>query len=75
LFNREERTGITAIDGVEELQDLSPPLSRGLTSLGPSVVARLSPRLRYSVPVIQVLQARFRKRPGRLSATQFFLNA
>jgi O-methyltransferase involved in polyketide biosynthesis len=63
LFSREERTAVSAIDGVEELQDLSPPVNRGLTSVGLAVIARLPRGLRYLLPVIQVLQARFREAP------------
>jgi O-methyltransferase involved in polyketide biosynthesis len=60
LFNPDERAAIGAIAGVEELRDLAPPLKRDLSTLGMAAIARLPRRLRYSAPVIQVLQARFR---------------
>jgi O-methyltransferase involved in polyketide biosynthesis len=59
LFNPGERVAISAIPGVEELRDLAPPLKRGLASLGIAAIGRLPRRLRYSLPVFQVLQARF----------------
>jgi len=60
LFNRGERAAISAIPGVEELRDLAPPLKRDAASLGVAAIARLPQRWRYSLPVIHVLQARFR---------------
>ena len=63
LFNPGERAALSAIPGVEELRDLAPPSTRGLVSLGIAAIGRLPRRLRYSVPVVQVLQARFRGRP------------
>jgi O-methyltransferase involved in polyketide biosynthesis len=60
LFNPAERAAISAIAGVDELRDLAPPLNRDLASFGIAAIARLPERLRYSLPVIQVLQARFR---------------
>jgi O-methyltransferase involved in polyketide biosynthesis len=60
LFNPGERAAISAIPGVEELRDLAPPLKRGVASLGIAAIGRLPRRLRYSLPVFQVLQARFR---------------
>jgi O-methyltransferase involved in polyketide biosynthesis len=65
LFNSDERAAISAIPGVERLRDLAPPLKRDPASLGIAVVVRLPRRLRYSVPVIQVLQADFRTLPAR----------
>jgi O-methyltransferase involved in polyketide biosynthesis len=59
LFDAEERAAISAIPGVDELRDVPPPTS-GVTSLGISAVTRLPMRLRYSLPVLPVLQARFR---------------
>jgi O-methyltransferase involved in polyketide biosynthesis len=67
LFNSDERVAIAAIPGVEKLRDLTPPLKRDLASLGIAVVTRLPRPLRYSVPVIQVLQARFRAISARQS--------
>ena len=60
LFNPGERAAISAIPGVEKLRDLAPPLTPRLASLGMAAVGRLPRRVRYSLPVIQVLQARFR---------------
>jgi O-methyltransferase involved in polyketide biosynthesis len=60
LFSPGERAAISAIPGVEELRDLAPPLNRGLAPLGIAAIGRLPRRLRYSLPVFQVLQARFR---------------
>jgi O-methyltransferase involved in polyketide biosynthesis len=60
LFSPGERATISAIPGVEELRDLPPPLKRGLASLGIAAIGRLPRRLRYWLPVFQVLQARFR---------------
>ncbi len=59
LFNSGERAAISAIPGVEELRDLAPPLQRDLASFGIVAIGRLPRRLRYSLPVIQVLQAKF----------------
>lgn len=59
LFTRDERAAIAAIPGIEELRDLAPPLKRDVASLGIGAIARLPRRLRYSLPVIHVLQATF----------------
>jgi O-methyltransferase involved in polyketide biosynthesis len=60
LFNPGERATISAIPGVGELHDLAPPLKRDVLSLGVAAIARLPQRLRYSLPVDHVLQARSR---------------
>ena len=60
LFDPGERAAISAIPSVEELRDLAPPLKRDLASLGIAAIGRLPQRLRYSLPVIQVLQAKLR---------------
>ena len=60
LFNPRERAAISAIPGVEELRDLAPPLKRDIASLGIAAIARLPQRMRYSLPVVHVLQAGFR---------------
>ena len=60
LFTPGERAAISAIPGVEELRDLAPPLKRDPASVGIAAIGRLPRRLRYSLPVIQVLQAKFR---------------
>ncbi|HEX5194699.1 MAG TPA: class I SAM-dependent methyltransferase [Solirubrobacteraceae bacterium] len=60
LFNAAERGAISEIPGVAELRDLTPPLTRDLASLGIAAVRWLPRRLRYSLPVFPVLQARLR---------------
>jgi O-methyltransferase involved in polyketide biosynthesis len=60
LLNPAERATIRAIPGVEELRDLTPPLTAGVTSVGIAAVGLLPRRWRYSMPVFAVLQARFR---------------
>jgi O-methyltransferase involved in polyketide biosynthesis len=60
LFGPDERAAISAIPGVEELRDLAPPLKSDLLSLGTAAIGRLPRRVRYSLPVFQVLQARLR---------------
>jgi O-methyltransferase involved in polyketide biosynthesis len=60
LFNADERATISAIRGVEELRDLAPPLTSGVTSLGIAAIGLLPGRWRYSLPVFAILQVRFR---------------
>jgi O-methyltransferase involved in polyketide biosynthesis len=60
LFDPGERAAISALPGVEEVCDLAPPLKRDVASLGIAAIARLPRRWRYSLPVVHVLQARFR---------------
>ena len=60
LFNPAERAAISAIPGVVELRDLAPPLARDPASLAIAAIRCLPRRLRYSLPVLPVLQARFR---------------
>jgi hypothetical protein len=60
LFNPAERAAIGAIPRVEELRDLTAPLTPSMTSLAIAAVGLLPLRLRYSLPVLPVLQARFR---------------
>jgi hypothetical protein len=60
LFSPAERASIRTIPGVDELRDLAPPLKSGLLWLGIAAIGRLPQRLRYSLPVFQVLQARLR---------------
>jgi hypothetical protein len=60
LFSPAERAALATIPGVEELRDLAPPLKSGVLSFGIAAIGRLPRRLRYSLPVIQVLQARLR---------------
>lgn len=59
LFTPAERSAIDAIPGVTELRDLAPPPTRDPASWAIVAFRRLPPRLRYSVPVIAVLHARF----------------
>lgn len=60
LFNSGERAAISAMPSVGELRDLAPPLTRDVVSFGIAAIARLPRRVRYALPVIHVLQARFR---------------
>lgn len=60
LFSADERAAICAIAGIEELCDLAPPFKLDVASLGVAAIARLPRRLRYSLPLIHVLQATFR---------------
>lgn len=60
LFSAGERAALSVIPGVQALRDLTPPLRLDPTSLGIAAVSRLPRRVRYSVPVFPVLQARFR---------------
>jgi hypothetical protein len=59
LFNPGERDAIRAAAGVEDLRDIAPPLRSGVTSLAIAAIGLLPPRLRYSMPVLPVLQAKF----------------
>lgn len=59
LFNPGERAAIRAIPRIEELRDLAPPLTSGVTSLAIAAIGLLPQRLRYSMPVFAILQARF----------------
>ena len=60
LFGPGERAAIGAMRDIEQLCDLAPPLKPTVASVGLATVARLPQRWRYSLPLIQVLQARFR---------------
>jgi O-methyltransferase involved in polyketide biosynthesis len=68
LLNPGERAAIRAIPGVEELRDLAPPLTSGVTSLPIRAIGLLPERLRYSMPVFAILQARFRAASGALTS-------
>lgn len=63
LFDAEERAAIGAVPGVEALRDLAPPLKADPAWLAMAAVARLPARLRYSLPVVAVLQAYFGTAP------------
>jgi len=60
LFNPAERAAISGIPSVEELRYLAPPLTRNPCVAGIAAISRLPRRLRYSLPVLPVLQARLR---------------
>jgi hypothetical protein len=60
LFNPAERAAISALPSVEKLRDLAPPLTRSPISLGIAAISRLPSRLRYSLPVLPVLEAQLR---------------
>ena len=65
LFDADERAAIAALPGVARLRDLSPPLARGVTPLVLRGVRALPRRLRYSLPVLPVLEIRFAERASR----------
>ena len=60
LFDAEERAALRAMPGIDELHDLAPPLTAGIIAPGIAAITRLPARLRYSLPVLPVLLARFR---------------
>jgi O-methyltransferase involved in polyketide biosynthesis len=60
LFNPAERTAISQIPGVAGIRDLVPPPAGGVVSLTLRAVRRLPRRVRYALPVLPVLQLRFR---------------
>lgn len=60
LFNPEERAAISQIPGVAGIRDLVPPPARGMVPLTLRAVRRLPRRVRYALPVLPVLQVRFR---------------
>jgi O-methyltransferase involved in polyketide biosynthesis len=60
LFSPAEREAISQIPGVAEIRDLVPPLARGLMPLTLRAVRCLPRRLRYALPVLPVLDLRFR---------------
>ena len=68
LFNPRERAAISAIPGIETLRDLAPPLTPALQRWGSLPSADSRRAFRYSLPVIQVLRARFRAGPRTESA-------
>jgi O-methyltransferase involved in polyketide biosynthesis len=63
LFNPEERAAISQIPGVAGIRDLVPPPARGLVPLTLRSVRRLPRRVRYALPVLPILQVRFRAKP------------
>jgi O-methyltransferase involved in polyketide biosynthesis len=60
LFDSDEWAAIAALPGVEQLRDVAPPVRPDPIALGVAAVAALPRRLRYSLPVFPVLQARLR---------------
>jgi O-methyltransferase involved in polyketide biosynthesis len=62
LFSVDERGAIAEIPGVARLRDLSPPFALGFVPLVLRAVRCLPRRLRYSLPVLPVLEARFANR-------------
>lgn len=59
LFDEGERAAIAAIPGVAVLRDLRPPFVLGIAPLAVWAVRCAPRRLRYSLPVLPVLEARF----------------
>ena len=62
LFSTEERAAIADIAGVAWLRDLAPPLAFRIVPLVLRTVRCLPRRLRYALPVLPVLEARFAER-------------
>jgi O-methyltransferase involved in polyketide biosynthesis len=60
LFNPEERAAISQIPGVAGIRDLVPPPAQGVVPLTLRAVRRLPRRVRYALPVLPVLQVKFR---------------
>jgi O-methyltransferase involved in polyketide biosynthesis len=64
LVGSEERAAIAEIRGVAWLRDLSPPLAFGIVPLALRAVRCLPLRLRYTLPILPVLEAGFAERGG-----------
>ena len=60
LFSARERAAIAAIPGVAGMRDLVPPRAPGVVPLTLRAVRRLPRRVRYGLPVLPVLEVRFR---------------
>jgi hypothetical protein len=60
LFNPEERAAISQIPGVAGIRDLVPPSARGAVPLTLRAIRRVPQRMRYALPVLAILQVRFR---------------
>jgi O-methyltransferase involved in polyketide biosynthesis len=58
-FNASERNAISVIPGVATIDDLAPPLGLGVAPCVLGVVRRLPRSLRYSLPVLPVLELTF----------------
>lgn len=63
LFDNEERAAIAEIPGVAWLRDLSPPIAFGIAPLVLRAVRCLPRSMRYTLPVLPVLETRFAE-PG-----------
>ena len=70
LFGPDERASIAEIPGVAQLRDLSPPFALGIAPLVLRAVRCLPRRLRYALPVLPVLEARFAERSPLSEPTQ-----
>jgi O-methyltransferase involved in polyketide biosynthesis len=62
LFDEGERTAIEELPGVARIRDLRPPFALGIVPLAGCAVRCLPRKLRYSLPVLPVLEARFAAR-------------
>jgi O-methyltransferase involved in polyketide biosynthesis len=60
VFNSAERTAISTIPGVASVHDLTPPLAVGVAPGVLGAVRRLPRPVRYTLPVLPVLQVTFR---------------
>ena len=60
VFNSEERTAISTIPGVASVHDLTPPLAFGVVPGVLGAVRRLPRQVRYSLPVLPILEITFR---------------
>jgi len=59
VFDERERSAIATISGVASLRDLRPPFALGIAPLAVCAVRCVPRNLRYSLPVLPVLEARF----------------
>ena len=59
-FNPEERAAISRIRGVATVHDLTPPLALGVAPCVLGAVRRLPRQVRYSLPVLPILEVTFR---------------
>lgn len=60
LFNSEQRAAIGQIPGVAAIRDLKPPPAQGVVPLSLRAVRCLPRSVRYALPLLPVLQVRFR---------------
>jgi hypothetical protein len=59
LFDEGERAALAEIPGVARLRDPRPPIALGIAPLAVCAVRSLPRKLRYALPVLPVLEARF----------------